>query len=76
LIIVCFKGLIYFYFWFFKGHCSSFTKCNGPAYVGPQCECVCPDGLSGTHCEQVKIAKSGKTIGLFSFLACKICVGQ
>lgn len=34
-------------------HCSSRLYCRNGGFVGKDCTCVCPDGLSGTQCQEV-----------------------
>eukprot|EP00105_Crassostrea_gigas_P032798 XP_011455943.2 PREDICTED: zinc metalloproteinase nas-23 [Crassostrea gigas] len=35
------------------GHCTNRVYCRNGGFVGADCTCVCPDGLSGTECQQV-----------------------
>ncbi|XP_041354910.1 blastula protease 10-like [Gigantopelta aegis] len=37
-----------------SAHCSNSIKCNNGGVVGPDCTCLCPWGLSGYNCDDVK----------------------
>ncbi|XP_062602969.1 zinc metalloproteinase nas-36-like [Saccostrea cucullata] len=39
-------------------HCQNPPNCRNGGFVGSQCDCVCPNGLTGATCEQV-ISDSG-----------------
>ncbi|XP_071116011.1 blastula protease 10-like [Haliotis cracherodii] len=34
-------------------HCTTHKICNNNGYVGPDCTCVCPEGLTGDTCDQL-----------------------
>lgn len=36
-----------------SGHCTNRVYCRNGGFVGADCTCVCPDGLSGTDCQEV-----------------------
>ncbi|KAK3092628.1 hypothetical protein FSP39_005136, partial [Pinctada imbricata] len=44
--------------------CSGSTICKNKGYIGPNCACVCPDGLTGRDCSEVEKGTTGINISV------------
>ena len=45
---------------FSPGRCRTNFVCQNGGYIGPDCNCICPYGVSGFTCDEVKSSTPSK----------------
>ena len=47
------------------GGCEEWPECANMGFVGPDCTCMCPTGLGGWDCTDVKASTAGRSTSRF-----------
>ena len=45
----------------FSASCPVTLDCKNEGYIGPNCACICPSGLSGRDCSEVVQSNTSKS---------------
>lgn len=62
---VFYNNLKQMLFFFLSENCPRGLQCKHGGYIGPNCACTCPLGLTGRECTQVVHSSSGTLISIF-----------